>query len=248
MKKVILALAILLLCTTMFSSCDLILGLFQSKGIVTGYVHAANNTVVAGVLVTVDGSSETATTNSSGFFTIEIPEGSQTLHFTKTGYTFYDIVVLVVADGTVPLSEDVVGYTPLESGDIRIVLTWGATPLDLDSHLRLPAGADEIYWSHKTATGGSASLDWDDTTSYGPETITITTTNAGTYNYWVYNYSGTGSIKTSEAVVKVYNSNGLWYTFTASTASGDSSLRYWRVFTLNGTTISTLNTFNASGY
>jgi len=248
-KKSIMILATLLLCLTMFTSCDLIIGLFSKTGFVTGYVYDAGTTNgVSGVVVTASGTSESTTTNASGYFTIELPEGSQTLHFSKTGYTFYDIVIAVVADDTVDLSEDVVGYTPLASGEIRIVLTWNENPSDLDSHLYVPVIADEVYYSHKTASDGSANLDWDDTTSYGPETITISSQKSAgnTYYYSVYHYSGSGTIGASGAVVKVYNSSGLWKTYNVSGASGDGSKLWWRVFSLNGSTITDLNAFSDS--
>ncbi|MCW8631650.1 hypothetical protein OQH38_16240, partial [Acinetobacter baumannii] len=54
-------------------------------------------------------------------------------------------------------------------GSMRIVLTWGEKPLDLDSHLNY--SNQHIYWSNKE--GHQANLDVDDRDSYGPETITI---------------------------------------------------------------------------
>lgn len=249
MKRAMLILAAMLLCLTLFTSCDLIFGLFSKTGFVTGYVYDAGTTNgISGVVVTVIGSNVSATTNSSGYFTIEAPEGSQTLHFVKSGYTFYDITVVVVADDTADLSEDVVGYTPLTSGEIRIVLTWGLDPDDLDSHLYVPVINEEIYYSYKNASDGSANLDWDDTTSYGPETITISSQKSAgnTYYYSVYHYAGAGTIGTSGAVVKVYNSSGLVKTYNVSTASGDGSKLWWRVFSLNGSAITDINAFNDS--
>ncbi len=235
-------------CILLFSSCDLILGLFAAKGIVTGIVYdAGTNSVVAGVTVTVVGSSESTVTDTFGEFELEVSEGTQTLHFTKTGYTFYDITVVVVADITVELDESVVGYDPLSSNEYRIVLTWGENPRDLDSHLRLP-NLDTVDYNNETADDSSANLDWDDTQSFGPETITITTQNAGTYYYSVHNYAGTGTIGTSSAVVKVYNYSGLWRTYTVSQITGDSSKRYWRVFSLNGSNITALNTYADSAW
>lgn len=248
MKRNKWLLLIAAVCILLFSSCDLILGLFAGKGIVTGIVYDADGGArVAGVLVTVDGSSESTVTDAYGEFEIEVSEGVQTLHFTKTGYTFYDITVTVVADITVELDESVVGYDPLSSNEYRIVLTWGENPRDLDSHLRLP-NLDTVNYSSKTADDSSASLDWDDTGSYGPETITITTQNAGTYYYSVHNFAGTGTIATSGAVVKVYNYSGLWRTYTVSGVSGDSTKRYWRVFSLNGSAITPLNTYSDTAW
>lgn len=52
---------------------------------------------------------------------------------------------------------------------MRIVLSWGDQPSDLDSHLSYPN--NHICYYHKT--GDNANLDVDDTDSFGPETITI---------------------------------------------------------------------------
>jgi uncharacterized protein YfaP (DUF2135 family) len=220
----------------------------QTNGTVTGRVQDSTNTTgVEGVLVSVSGLSTTTTTDSSGNFTITLPSGTHTLQFTKLGFTFTEVVVTVVSDDTLDLSsagEDVVAYTPLASGQIRIVLTWGENPSDLDSHLYVPVIDDEIYYSDKVASDSSANLDWDDTSSYGPETITITTQQTGTYNYSVHHYSGSGNLGTSSAVVKVYNSSGLWRTFSVSNATGVGTTSWWRVFSLDGSTITTQNSFS----
>lgn len=52
---------------------------------------------------------------------------------------------------------------------MRVVLSWGEKPFDLDSHLIFPGG--HIYFDSKEGT--DANLDVDDTDSYGPETVTI---------------------------------------------------------------------------
>ena len=234
---------ILLVALVLLSSCDFFFGP-SAKGTVTGIVYssATGHPPLEGVRVTASGSSASATTNSAGEFTIELPAGTRTLHFAKSGYQFADVTVDVVADEETEVVEDIVGYPELISGQYRIVLTWGENPRDLDSHLILPSDED-VYYDHETADDGSANLDWDDTSSYGPETITIDTMNPGDYYYSVHHYAGTGTIGTSGAVVKVYNSSGLWKTYTVSSApgAGTSTMLWWRVFKLNGTTITPIN-------
>lgn len=234
------------------SSCDLVINLFAGSGTVTGYVYTTSNAGISGVTVSVVGGSASTTTNSSGYYTLTgVTAGTVTLRFAKSGYTFYDVTVTVEANRTASVAESVVGYTVLGSGQWRFVLTWGASPSDLDSHLFVPISGgssySEVYFSHKNASDSSANLDYDDTTSYGPETTTISTQNSGTYYYSIYNYSGTGSIKTSGATVKVYKGSTLVQTFSASSASGDSTQRWWRVFTLNGSSLSSVNGFSNSG-
>ena len=57
----------------------------------------------------------------------------------------------------------------LDDDEYRVILTWGSSPSDLDSHLEGPGY--HVFYSNKT--GKNAELDVDDTTSYGPETVTF---------------------------------------------------------------------------
>ncbi|HYO59892.1 tetratricopeptide repeat protein [Archangium sp.] len=100
---------------------------------------------------------------------------------------------------------------------MRIVLNWGAKPEDLDSHLVHPS--THVYFSEKK--GDLANLDVDDTTSFGPETITLEKKKPGVkYLYAVHNYtegSRTGTVtlsNTSQAKVFVYVGSSLVRTFT----------------------------------
>ncbi|MBQ9460470.1 MAG: S-layer homology domain-containing protein, partial [Clostridia bacterium] len=82
---------------------------------------------------------------------------------------------------------------------IRIVLTWGATPSDLDSHLvGLRSDMQErfhVYYRDKIAykigfmSKFAAELDYDDTTSFGPEITTIYSLTPGEYYFYVHDYS-----------------------------------------------------------
>lgn len=84
------------------------------------------------------------------------------------------------------------------SGDIRVVLQWGASPSDLDAHLTGPnadASRFHVYFSSKgnTAAAPFAALDVDDTSSFGPETITLTRLNSGLYRFSVHDYTNRSS-------------------------------------------------------
>ncbi|MCR5501714.1 MAG: InlB B-repeat-containing protein [Lachnospiraceae bacterium] len=104
-----------------------------------------------------------------------------------------------------------------DSDQIRIVLTWGETPRDLDSHLFGPSGdgsgrfhtayySKNYYYNNKKY----ADLDLDDVTSYGPETTTIYHRSSGdSYSFYVHDYSNRGSSSSnamgnSGATVKLY--------------------------------------------
>lgn len=73
-----------------------------------------------------------------------------------------------------------------ELDGIRIVLSWGKRPLDIDSHLSYPGG----YVCYHKKEASQANLDVDDTNSYGPETISLIKRVQGKkYVYAVHNYS-----------------------------------------------------------
>ena len=125
---------------------------------------------------------------------------------------------------------------------IRVVLNWGSTPSDLDSHLYadMNDGTSDyhIYYSSKT-NGSIANLDVDDTSSYGPETVTVSYIGSGIYKYYVHDYSGksntsSSNLKNSGAQVKVYlgGSASPAYTFYVPNGLGT----YWHVFTYNSQT------------
>lgn len=99
---------------------------------------------------------------------------------------------------------------PLE-GQVRLVLNWGAEPEDLDTHLKTPminGTAYHILYSNK---GSSESLpyvklDIDNTSGYGPETLTINQLYEGTYKYYIYQFSSDATLSKSNAIVNLYNS------------------------------------------
>jgi hypothetical protein len=139
--------------------------------------------------------------------------------------------------------------------NMTITLTWGANPSDLDSHLWLPSTPVEnqyhILWTDKGNTDMTvfpyAYLDVDDTSSYGPENISIKQFLAGSYKYSVYNWTGDPAypIKTSGATVRVYRNGVLLKTYYASAASGDSANRWWNVFTYTNGVFTDQNTMVA---
>jgi hypothetical protein len=207
----------------------------STTGKVTGIVSDSAENPLEGVYASIVGSGYSATTDSSGSFSIEAPAGLVTLRFSLSGWTFSDITVRIRAGQTVTVSEGIIGYAPLGEDQYRIVLTWGELPVDLDSHLLLPS-LEDVYFENETASDGSARLDWDDTDGFGPETITITTIKSGTYHYAVYNFDTDGTMRSiSNAVVKVYDSDGIVGTVHITDASGEASSTddWWDVLTID---------------
>ena len=58
-------------------------------------------------------------------------------------------------------------------GDEKIILTWGALPMDLDLHLYI-CGQCEVFYAFRNCLG--ANLEADMTNGFGPEIITIDNT------------------------------------------------------------------------
>ena len=123
----------------------------------------------------------------------------------------------------------------LDEATTKITLTWGADPSDLDSHLFGPITDDtrfHIYYSSKIAfiNGEELNLDVDDTSSFGPEVVTIPRfTQAGNYKYAVHNYSGTPNIEIGETLVEAII-DGIRYPITPPT--GDA-MEWWHVFEID---------------
>ncbi|MCP1481455.1 MULTISPECIES: tetratricopeptide repeat protein [Pseudomonas] len=116
---------------------------------------------------------------------------------------------------------------------LRVVLTWGATPSDLDSHMIFPG--NNIYFRNQQ--GDDAHLDVDDVDSYGPETITLEKKHYGeSYVYAVHDYSNQGrpasrQLSASQAKVFVYMGQSLVRTYYVPQ---DRSGNLWTVFRMTG--------------
>jgi hypothetical protein len=162
--------------------------------------------------------------------------------------------VQVQQGSTTPVSVDideegrVILLPEQREGQTRIVLTWGENPRDLDSHLLGPDGEGgqfHIYYANRGSLDQPpyAVLDTDDTSSFGPETITIDRQLDGTYCYYVYHFGGSGTLATSEANVAVYQNNERVGDYDVPTDQGDD--RFWTVFTLDGETIETINSVSS---
>ncbi|MBA0170631.1 YfaP family protein [Pectobacterium versatile] len=144
----------------------------------------------------------------------------------KSGYS--DLVVKCPCDGMTYAISPV-----MKSLDgMRIVLTWGEKPDDLDSHLIYPG--NHIYFSHKN--GRDANLDVDDTDSFGPETITIDKKRLGeSYIYAVHDYSNSekaNSLALSASSAKVFVYVGSSQVRSYSVPLNKTG-NIWTVFRLN---------------
>lgn len=173
--------------------------------------------------------SVTSNTNASGraILNTTFPDDQDSLLIIKKdGYS--NLVVKCPCEGMTYAVSPVM--TNLDG--MRVVLTWGKNPADLDSHLMFPGG--HIYFEHHK--GRDADLDVDDTDSYGPETVTIAKKHFGdTYTYAVQDFSNKynpSSVKlsASSAKVFVYVGSSLVRSYTVPVGQPGN---IWTVFKLN---------------
>ena len=170
-------------------------------------------------------------------FNDESTENTHTVTCSKQGYlTYVNNQVDITPGGTLNLN---LSLSPeLQEGNLRFVLNWGATPTDLDSHLLTPeinGNAYHIYFDDRgnIESAPFALLDYDITSGFGPETMTIYERRPGLYRYYVRNFSQNPPISSSHAVVQVYGVSGLLYTIQVP-SSGNGN--YWHVCDVNGQT------------
>ena len=192
------------------------------------------------------------TSSSSGKFSVKLPKGQYTLQIKKSGYitSYFNISV---SGSDTSYSNHYSISKSMASGTYRIVLTWGSTPRDLDSHLSgpLPSGSRfHTYFVSKNAYNGSnlvANLDIDDMSSYGPETITLkpSLTSSGTYRYYVHDYTNKYStssniLSKSGAKVVVYKGSSQIATYKVPAQSGT----LWHVFDIVNGSVKKVNTMS----
>ncbi len=192
----------------------------------------------------------TLTTNDNGEFRLDtitvlgkiigLPSGNYTLTASKDGYsdTSYNIVIYPgTTDENPPINETMSPF--MDDGYYRIILTWGSSPSDLDSHLVanvITGSSIHVYYSHKNPSPYYANLDTDDTSSYGPETITITNFEGlSNIRYAVHDYTNRGSSSStamsySGATVRIFKGNHRLRTFEVPVGYDGTE---WDVFTLD---------------
>lgn len=201
------------------------------------------------------GSLKMESTNVNGIFDIvPVYVGQYTAEIQKEGYIlgYFNMISARKTDE----ARQTVILTPILSDDeCRIILTWGATPRDLDSHLTYYEGTEKmmhVFFGNRSGMLDGvkvAALDLDDTNGYGPETVTITfkqdLVDNGKLVYSVHNFSD-GNSSTSErlsqsgAVVRVYFGNNITETFYVPE---NHSGTVWKVFEIRKEGLKPINTF-----
>lgn len=214
------------------------------------------------------------TTDYNGIYDFSYEPGNYTLEISKSGYVTGYLNIVISGTDNLNQNGELTPEHISGEGILRIVLTWGAEPRDLDSHLLGPTidgndrfhvyfsnrnyyanGYDDDYYDDEDYSSDRVvNLDRDDTSSYGPETVTVYQLNdTGTYSYYVYDYTNGGEDydielgEISRAKVKVYNQGSLIATFSVpSGEEGDC----WHVFDYDAATntITPVNTMSYVSY
>ena len=170
-------------------------------------------------------------TSTTAEYDLSLTKGYYTFEVSKADH-IVEYYNMFVANDT--QTKDLVLSKTLADDEIRVVLTWGETPSDLDSHLAKYEGSSlkyHVYYGNYTE--GDASLDTDDTSSYGPETITFSNSTTGKYKYYVHNYSEKGksvssSLSSSGVKVTVYKGSQVTSYYPKAEAG-----TVWKVFEIN---------------
>ncbi|WP_066067309.1 carboxypeptidase regulatory-like domain-containing protein [Neobacillus soli] len=215
-------------------------------------VSNASITIYQGLNVSSGQKIKTLTTDGDGNYLLVLPTGHYTAVIEKAGY-IKNTITLVSLPNIEKLNYNGTITANLSPDEIRIVLTWGQVPSDLDSHLAAPYedknGSYEIYYGRKTHYYNGelmTKLDVDDTDSEGPETVTILKQVPGTYTYSVVDYTNldrddSNELSNSSAKVQVYMGSGSSPVKTFYVPSNKIGNK-WNVFKLDGKTITPINT------
>ncbi len=226
----------------------------DSPGTVSGQlINSLTGELMTGAAIKIKSSTVGSTfepfelvTDELGSYIAELPAGYYTADINVIGFSKLSVPLIVIGGQTVENQNG--ALTPiLEAGQLRIVLTWGENPLDLDSHLTGPSPQGKpfhIFYSHKTSDYNAETmtgLDLDDTTSYGPETTTIYKAVDGTYSFYVHDYSNrdcenSTALANSGAIVQVYAGDSMIGQYNVPTNLVGTT---WHVFNFSGGEIST---------
>lgn len=226
---------------------------YDGEGIASGTVYdALTGMGVEGLTLTIregignmDGSViETFTTSEYGYYyTPELESGNycitiedqRDLEDEEERYITTCINVKILGGMEIPYQDGTVSNV-LSQGQLRIVLTWGEWPDDLDSHMvgELSSGESfHVFYNWQEAYIDDeviVNLDLDDTSSYGPETTTIYKDLPGVYTFFVHNFSGYSEdeLASSGACVQVYMDSSVVPSYVFYVPSGVGY--YWNVF------------------
>lgn len=202
----------------------------------TVYIHGcvvdSENAVINGAKMISTGrdynGSATAFSDENGQFTIAVKTNSTVLISGSQGSQSRTLSQNVRSEDIT--IEECIVLSPATS---TVKLTWGENPRDLDTHFYGPSDnagdTFHLYFGDKDITIGDTHiyLDVDDTSSFGPEVLTIPAFPfAGRYQYIVKKYAGSSDILESPTRVEL-NLESQIRIFSPPQGEATS---YWHVF------------------
>ncbi|MGF1511643.1 MAG: carboxypeptidase regulatory-like domain-containing protein [Myxococcota bacterium] len=163
-----------------------------------------------------------ATTGEDGCACLEVKRGGRAGLFGLSSNEVTDPVEVIASDAVAACGTDACQTleTPLvvEAPKFQATLEWGEEPSDLDSHLTGPCDPEDDSCTGRFrvffGSQGSLSrppwafLDTDDTSSFGPEVITLSRCFQGTYRYAIHNFSGFPDLTMSDATTTILLPSG----------------------------------------
>ncbi|MFM9902440.1 MAG: carboxypeptidase regulatory-like domain-containing protein [Polaromonas sp.] len=211
---------------------------------ITGCVQDTAGTRLSNVNIFTDGTNYTgrarATSNSTGSFTVSAKSNSTlVLGGERRGFLSNQRSITTLAanqtltDCLVLTTPVTVPGTPTTAQSLSVRLSWGASPLDLDSHTKGPNASNEIYYASQGSLTAApfVSLDVDDITGFGPEFTTFSKLAKNrVYSYFIHNYSGTFNPGQTGSPAQIQLTAGGVQSIFTPPAGETSSTRYWHVF------------------
>ncbi len=174
----------------------------------------------------------TGTLDVTGAITAPMRAGSYTAEISKGGYETSYFTVIVRMD-----RQAVLGYavSDLEENEYKVVLSWDATPLDLDARV-FSSNAAKVSRSQNDSVGLTTA-----------ESITLADAGTDSYQYYVSDYSNykggdalSYNMSTSNAFVAVYSADGLLASYHVPMAHCGV---IWRVFEIRNHKLLPLNDY-----
>ncbi|MEY4562931.1 MAG: hypothetical protein RLZZ618_2208 [Pseudomonadota bacterium] len=202
---------------------------------VTGCLQDDRGNRVAGARVTSDGVNYSGTamgvTDASGNFSVPMKRAATGILTAQSGLRFSNSLTVGPSDvDFIAQAAPACLVLGSISNGLTIKLTWGTSPSDVDSYLFAPNG-DTVWYGEEGSLNEApfAALDVDDTTSFGPEIVTVRRLMVGTYKYVVNNYSGTFAPGITGSPTRVeLTSIGESRVFTPP--AGEGANEWWNVF------------------
>jgi hypothetical protein len=205
-----------------------------SPVIITGCVRDDAGLPAADVRVEAEGITYSgitqATTNAQGQFVLTGRPSGTVVISGRRGAFLTNAVSRPLPTPTLDLTSECLTLPSSNAATMR--LTWGANPLDIDSHLRTPDGAHVDFTDFGSLTQSPfASLDVDDRVSFGPEVTTIRRPRVGIYRFYLHNFSQSFTPGMTGSPTRV-ELNYVGRTVVFSPPPGEGSALYWHLFDL----------------